>query len=67
MLNCAKNAWKTEEEFKDGVKFLHVSTDEVYGSLGAEGFFMQTKPIDPHSPYSSSKAGSDLMVKVYCK
>ena len=65
MLNCAKNAWETEGGFKEGVKFLHVSTDEVYGSLGDEGFFMETTPIDPHSPYSSSKASSDLMVKAY--
>lgn len=65
MLNCAKNAWETEKGFKEGVKFLHVSTDEVYGSLAAEGFFKETTPLDPHSPYSSSKAGSDLMVKAY--
>ena len=65
MLNCAKKAWETEKGFKDDVKFLHVSTDEVYGSLGQEGFFMETTPLDPHSPYSSSKAGSDLMVKAY--
>jgi dTDP-glucose 4,6-dehydratase len=65
MINCAKDAWETEEGFKDGVKFLHVSTDEVYGSLGDEGFFLETTPIDPHSPYSSSKASSDLMVKAY--
>ena len=65
MLNCAKNAWETEDGFKEGVKFLHVSTDEVYGSLGETGFFMETTPLDPHSPYSSSKAGSDLMVKAY--
>jgi len=65
MLNCAKNAWETEDGFKNGVKFLHVSTDEVYGSLGAEGFFKETTSLDPHSPYSSSKAGSDLMVKAY--
>jgi len=65
MLNCAKTAWETEDGFKKGVKFIHVSADEVYGSLGAEGFFMETTPIDPHSPYSSSKAGSDLMVKAY--
>ena len=65
MLNCAKNAWETEDGFKEGVKFLHVSTDEVYGSLGDEGFFTETTPIDPHSPYSSSKASSDLMVKAY--
>ncbi|ADL52714.1 dTDP-glucose 4,6-dehydratase [Clostridium cellulovorans] len=65
MLNCAKNSWETETGWKEGVKFLHVSTDEVYGSLGETGFFMETTPLDPHSPYSSSKAGSDLMVKAY--
>lgn len=65
MLNCAKTVWETEGGFKNGVKFIHVSTDEVYGSLGSEGFFKETTAIDPHSPYSSSKAGSDLMVKAY--
>lgn len=65
MLNCAKTAWESEDGFTDGVKFLHVSTDEVYGSLGDEGFFVETTPIDPHSPYSSSKASSDLIVKSY--
>ena len=65
MLNCAKSAWETKEGFNKGVKFLHVSTDEVYGSLGAEGFFVETTDLDPHSPYSSSKASSDLMVKSY--
>ncbi|MCB2295320.1 dTDP-glucose 4,6-dehydratase [Clostridium algoriphilum] len=65
MLNCTKNAWETEDGFKEGVKFLHVSTDEVYGSLGAEGFFRETTPLDPHSPYAASKASSDLMVKAY--
>ena len=65
MLNCAKNAWETKDGFKEETKFLHVSTDEVYGSLGEEGFFMETTPLDPHSPYASSKAGSDFMVKAY--
>ncbi len=65
MLNCAKDAWKIKDGFKNGVKFLYVSTDEVYGSLGADGFFMETTPLDPHSPYSASKASSDLMVKAY--
>ncbi|ETJ29169.1 dTDP-glucose 4,6-dehydratase, partial [human gut metagenome] len=66
MLNCAKKAWEKEDgTWKEGVKFLHVSTDEVYGSLGDTGFFMETTPLDPHSPYSSSKAGSDMMVKAY--
>ncbi len=44
-------------------RFLHVSTDEVYGSLGAEGFFTETTPFDPSSPYSASKAGSDFLVQ----
>lgn len=48
-------------EFKHG-RFLHVSTDEVYGSLGPTGQFYETTPLDPSSPYSASKAGSDLMV-----
>ncbi len=65
LLNCAKAAWETEAGWKEGVKFLHVSTDEVYGSLGDTGFFMETTPLDPHSPYSASKAASDLMVKAY--
>lgn len=65
LLNCAKNAWETKDGWKKGVKFLHVSTDEVYGSLGETGYFMETTPLDPHSPYSASKAGSDLMVKAY--
>ena len=67
LLNCAKNAWQTgDDTYKDGAKYLQVSTDEVYGSLGAEGFFMETTPICPHSPYSSSKASADLFVKAYC-
>lgn len=65
LLDCAKKAWETAEGWKEGVKFLHVSTDEVYGSLGEEGYFMETTPLDPHSPYSASKAGSDLIVKAY--
>ena len=65
LLNCAKNAWETETGWRTGVKFLHVSTDEVYGSLGETGYFMETTPLDPHSPYSASKAGSDMMVKAY--
>ncbi|WP_288222144.1 dTDP-glucose 4,6-dehydratase [uncultured Clostridium sp.] len=65
LLNCAKNAWETENGWKEGVKFLHVSTDEVYGSLGETGYFMETTPLDPHSPYSASKASSDMMVKAY--
>lgn len=66
MLNCAKQAWETEKGFLADKKFLHVSTDEVYGSLEEEGtFFYETTPYDPHSPYSASKASSDLIVKSY--
>lgn len=65
LLNCAKSAWETEDGWKEGVKFLHVSTDEVYGSLGETGYFMEATSLDPHSPYSASKAGSDMMVKAY--
>ncbi|MBZ9687738.1 dTDP-glucose 4,6-dehydratase [Clostridium estertheticum] len=65
LLNCAKNFWYTEGGFKEGVKFLQVSTDEVYGSLGEKGYFIEGTPIDSHSPYAASKAGSDLMVKAY--
>ncbi len=46
-------------------RFLHVSTDEVYGSLGAEGYFTETTPYSPNSPYSASKAGADLLVQAY--
>ncbi len=65
LLNAAKNAWETADGFKTGVKYLQVSTDEVYGSLGDTGYFTETTPLDPHSPYSSSKTGADLMVKAY--
>ena len=66
LLNCAKDAWYTEENgWREGVKYLQVSTDEVYGSLGETGYFMETTPLDPHSPYSASKASSDFMVKAY--
>lgn len=46
-------------------RFVHVSTDEVYGTLGDEGFFVETLPLAPNSPYSASKAGSDLVVRAY--
>ncbi len=66
MLNCAKRAWETADGFKADKKFLHVSTDEVYGSLEEEGtYFYETTPYDPRSPYSASKASSDLIVKSY--
>lgn len=65
LLNISKKYWETEDGFKEGKKYLQVSTDEVYGSLGKTGYFMETTPLDSHSPYSSSKAGADLMVKAY--
>lgn len=66
LLNIAKNSWQIgDDEYKPGVKFLQVSTDEVYGSLGETGFFTESTPLDPHSPYSSSKASADLFVKAY--
>ena len=65
LLNTAKNAWAEGDNFKAGKKYLQVSTDEVYGSLGSKGYFTETTPLDSHSPYSSSKASADLMVKAY--
>ncbi|MEG0396295.1 MAG: GDP-mannose 4,6-dehydratase, partial [Oscillospiraceae bacterium] len=65
MLQCAKLAWAEGDGFKAGKKFLQVSTDEVYGSLGDTGYFMETTPLDPHSPYSASKTGADLFVRAF--
>jgi dTDP-glucose 4,6-dehydratase len=50
---------------REAFRFLHVSTDEVYGSLGAEGLFSETTPYDPHSPYSASKAASDHLARAW--
>ena len=62
LLNSAKHIWK--ENF-DGKRFYHISTDEVYGSLGSEGIFTEETSYDPHSPYSASKASSDHFVRAY--
>lgn len=62
LLNAARTAWQNN---MDGKRFYHVSTDEVYGSLGDEGFFTETTPYDPRSPYSASKASSDHFVRAY--
>lgn len=62
LLNVAKKAWSGEFENK---LFYHISTDEVYGSLGDDGFFTEDTPYDPRSPYSSSKASSDMMVRAF--
>jgi dTDP-glucose 4,6-dehydratase len=62
LLNVAKEAWKGE---LDQHLFYHVSTDEVYGSLHDDSFFLETTPYDPQSPYSASKASSDHFVRAY--
>lgn len=62
LLNAAKNAWNGNFEDK---LFYHISTDEVYGSLGDEGFFYEDTAYDPRSPYSASKASSDHIVRAY--
>lgn len=66
LLDCARKAWDERDgTYRAGAKYLQVSTDEVYGSLGPEGYFTEDTPLDPHSPYSASKAGADLLVKAY--
>ena len=62
LLNAAKNCWKGNFE---GKRFYHISTDEVYGSLGETGLFTETTAYDPNSPYSASKASSDHFVRAY--
>ena len=71
LLDTAKKYWKINpedkycREYKSGVKFLQVSTDEVYGALGKTGMFVETMPLLPNSPYSASKASADLIVRSY--
>ncbi|NMA49710.1 MAG: dTDP-glucose 4,6-dehydratase [Tissierellia bacterium] len=71
LLYTAKKYWKVNpndkycKEYKLGVKFLQVSTDEVYGALGETGLFTETMPLMPNSPYSASKASADLIVRAY--
>ncbi|MEY2904765.1 MAG: dTDP-glucose 4,6-dehydratase [Bacteroidota bacterium] len=62
LMNAARNLWGYQME---GKRFLHISTDEVFGSLGNTGFFAESTPYDPRSPYSASKASSDHMVRAY--
>ncbi|NOU46762.1 MAG: dTDP-glucose 4,6-dehydratase [Bacteroidales bacterium] len=62
LLNAANHSWKNDFE---GKRFYHISTDEVYGSLGAKGFFTESTAYEPHSPYSASKASSDHLVRAY--
>ena len=71
LLDTAKKYWKLlpddkyKREYKDGVKFLQVSTDEVYGALGKTGKFTESTPLSPNSPYSASKASADMIVRAY--
>ena len=71
LLDAAKAHWKLHpedkrsREYREGVRFLQVSTDEVYGALGKTGRFTETTPLAPNSPYAASKAGADLIVRAY--
>lgn len=71
LLDCARKAWVTGRDeqgyptWREGVRYHQVSTDEVYGSLGAEGYFTEETPLCPHSPYSASKTSADLFVMAY--
>lgn len=65
LLDEARLAWETGYGYPVNRKFLQVSTDEVYGSLGSEGYFSENTPVNPHSPYSASKAGADMIVQAY--
>lgn len=66
ILDNARKAWEVKDgEYLSGKKYLQISTDEVYGSLGSTGYFTETTPLNPHSPYSASKASADMIVKSY--
>jgi dTDP-glucose 4,6-dehydratase len=66
LLECARDYWKgLDAEARDAFRFLHVSTDEVYGSLGEHGAFTEDTPYAPNSPYSASKAASDHLVRAF--
>ncbi len=66
LLQSALAYWRTlPENAKSAFRFQHISTDEVYGSLGTEGFFTESTPYSPHSPYSASKAASDHLVRAW--
>lgn len=73
LLDYAKQVWQTGKDdqgyptYREGVKYLQVSTDEVYGALGKTGMFKETTPLAPNSPYSSCKASADLLVRAYNK
>jgi len=71
LLDAAKRHWnlapedKYSRDYRPGVRYLQVSTDEVYGALGKEGMFTETTPLSPNSPYSASKASADMIVRAY--
>ena len=71
LLDASRRAWVTGKDaqgyptWRNGVRFHQVSTDEVYGSLGAEGYFREDTPLCPHSPYSASKTSADMIVQAY--
>lgn len=71
LLDVAKNHWKINRsdgycrEFKDGTKFIQISTDEVYGALGKCGYFTEETKLAPNSPYSASKASADMIARAY--
>ncbi|WP_289074249.1 dTDP-glucose 4,6-dehydratase [uncultured Bacteroides sp.] len=71
LMDAARRAWVTGKDetgyptWRKDVRFHQVSTDEVYGSLGSEGYFTETTPLCPHSPYSASKASADMIVMAY--
>lgn len=68
MLECARHYWSTlPPAERETFRFLHVSTDEVYGSLGDDGLFTEETPYDPSSPYSASKASSDHLAKAWAR
>lgn len=71
LLDAAKRHWnlhpedKHSRKYREGVRYLQVSTDEVYGALGQTGMFTETTPLSPNSPYSASKASADMVVRAY--
>jgi dTDP-glucose 4,6-dehydratase len=73
LLDAAKKSWnlspgdKYSREYKEGVRFIQVSTDEVYGSLGKKDLFSETSPLNPNSPYAASKASADMIARAYYK
>ena len=65
LLEACRTTWQSSGTHKPATRFQHVSTDEVYGSLGPTGLFTETTPYAPNSPYSASKASSDMLVRAY--